>query len=174
MKKLLGIFAMFIFASCHPALAGSTIVWGKVVDVKPVYTQIHQSVPRDVCKQVQVPVYGNNGQTNNGNAILGAIIGGVIGNQFGSGNGNKAATAVGAAIGAVKGSQTGNKNIVGYQMVNQCHKEYTNQTKSVVNEYDITYNVNGTIVTVRVNKAVGNQAWVGKSQKFRINYQMIN
>tara|TARA_S200000501_G_C20766466_1_gene718550 strand:+ start:636 stop:1160 length:525 start_codon:yes stop_codon:yes gene_type:complete len=174
MKKLLSTVALIGMVACAPAHAGSSIVWGKVVAVKPVHTQIHQSVPRDVCKQVQVPVYGNNGQTNNGNAILGAIIGGVIGNQFGSGNGNKAATAVGAAIGAVKGSQTGNNNVVGYQMVNQCHKEYTNQTKSVVNEYDITYNVNGTIVTVRVNKRVGNQAWVGKSQKFRINYQMIN
>ena len=42
------------------------------------------------------------------------------------------------------------------------------------NEYDISYNVNGTIVTMRVNKAVGNNTWVGKNQKFRIRYQMIN
>jgi uncharacterized protein YcfJ len=174
MKKYLIVLTAW-FALTSTAQAGSSIVWGKVVDVKPVYTQIHQSVPKDVCKQVQVPVYGQAQGTNNGNAILGAIIGGVIGNQFGKGDGNKAATAVGAAIGAVKGSQSGqNKNIVGYQMVNQCHKEYTNTTKNVVNEYDITYNVNGTIVTVRVNKAVGNNAWVGKQQKFRINYQMIN
>ena len=37
---------------------------------------------------------------------------------------------------------------------------------SVVNEYDITYNVNGTYVTMRVNKAVGNNTWVGKTQRF--------
>lgn len=64
--------------------------------------------------------------------------------------------------------------IVGYQNVNQCHTEYTNTTSSVVNEYDITYNVNGTYVTMRVNKAVGNNTWVGKTQRFRINYQLIN
>ena len=99
----------------------------------------------------------------------------MIGNQFGSGSGKEAATAVGAAIGAVKGSQTGqNKQIVGYQNVNQCHTEYASSSKSVVNEYDISYNVNGTIVTMRVNKAVGNNTWVGKNQKFRIRYQMIN
>lgn len=175
MKKILGIFGVIVVVACAPAHAGSQIVHGTVTNVKPVYTQVVTNVPRDVCKQVQVPIYGNNGQTNNGNAILGAIIGGVIGNQFGSGDGNKAATAVGAAIGAVKGSQSGgNKNIVGYQNTTQCHKEYTNTTKNIVNEYDITYNVNGTIITMRVNKAVGNNTWVGKNQKFRIRYQAIN
>ena len=147
MKKLLGVLTMIIVASCHPAHAGSTIVYGKVTNVKPVYTQVVQQTPKQVCKQVQVPVYGNTGQTNNGNAILGAIIGGVIGNQFGSGSGKEAATAVGAAIGAVKGSQTGqNKQIVGYQNVNQCHTEYASSSKSVVNEYDISYNVNGCLL----------------------------
>lgn len=165
-----------IVASCHPAHAGSTIVHGTVTSVNPVYTQVAQQTPRQVCKQVQVPIYSNNGNySNGGNAILGAIIGGVIGNQFGKGSGKEAATAVGAAIGAVKGSQSGqSKQIVGYQNVNQCHTEYTNSTKSIVNEYDISYNVNGTIVKMRVNKAVGNNTWVGKTQKFRINYQIIN
>jgi len=174
MKKILGIFGLITVIACAPAHAGSTVVYGKVTDVKPVYTNVVNQTPQQVCKQVQVPVYGNNGQTNNGNAILGAIIGGVIGNQFGKGDGNKAATAVGAAIGAVKGSQSGNKQIVGYQMVNQCHTEYTSSTKTIVNEYDITYNVNGTLITMRVNKAVGNNLYIGKQQKFRINYQMIN
>ena len=174
MKKILGIFGLITVMACAPAHAGSTVVYGKVTDVKPVYTNVVNQTPQQVCKQVQVPVYGNNGQTNNGNAILGAIIGGVIGNQFGKGDGNKAATAVGAAIGAVKGSQSGNKQIIGYQMVNQCHTEYSSSTKTVVNEYDITYNVNGTLITMRVNKAVGNNLYVGKQQKFRINYQMIN
>tara|TARA_B100001287_G_scaffold243900_1_gene220204 strand:+ start:254 stop:778 length:525 start_codon:yes stop_codon:yes gene_type:complete len=174
MKKILGIFGLITVMACAPAHAGSTVVYGKVTDVKPVYTNVVNQTPQQVCKQVQVPVYGNNGQTNNGNAILGAIIGGVIGNQFGKGDGNKAATAVGAAIGAVKGSQSGNKQIVGYQMVNQCHTEYTSSTKTIVNEYDITYNVNGTLITMRVNKAVGNNLYIGKQQKFRINYQMIN
>ena len=58
MKKLLSTLAFIGIVACAPAHAGSTIVWGKVVDVKPVHTQIHQSVPHDVCKQVQVPVYG--------------------------------------------------------------------------------------------------------------------
>tara|TARA_B100001175_G_C19510326_1_gene643398 strand:+ start:3354 stop:3881 length:528 start_codon:yes stop_codon:yes gene_type:complete len=175
MKKILGIFGVIAMVACAPAHAGSNIVTGKVTNVKPVYTQVVQRTPHQVCKQVQVPVYGNNGQTNNGNAILGAIIGGVVGNQFGKGDGNKAATALGAAIGAVKGSQTGqSKEIVGYQMVNQCHTEHTNNTRSIVNEYDITYLVNGTYITMRVNKAVGGNTWVGKNQRFRLNYQLIN
>ena len=179
MKKTLGVLITLIVAACHPvsASAGSTIVMGKVVDVKPVYTQVNQNIPKDVCQQVQVPIYANNGNySNGGNAILGAIIGGVIGNQFGKGDGNKAATAVGAAIGAVKGSQTGkqNNNIVGYKNVTQCHKEYSTRVKHIVNEYDITYNVNGMIITKRVNKAVGNNMYVGKTQRFRVNYQLMN
>ena len=74
MKKLLGVLTMIIVASCHPAHAGSTIVYGKVTNVKPVYTQVVQQTPKQVCKQVQVPVYGNTGQTNNGNAILLSLI----------------------------------------------------------------------------------------------------
>jgi uncharacterized protein YcfJ len=175
MKKMLCIFGILATVACAPAYAGSTVVYGKVTGVKPVYTNVVNRSPQQVCKQVQVPVYGNNGQTNNGNAVLGAIIGGVIGNQFGSGSGKQAATGIGAAIGALKGSQTGqSKEIVGYQVVNQCHTEYTNSTKTIVNEYDITYNVNGTLITMRVNRAVGNNMYVGKQQKFRINYQMIN
>ena len=106
--------------------------------------------------------------------MLGAIIGGVIGNQFGSGSGKEAATALGAVIGAQKGSQSENQNIVGYQYVNRCHTEYSNTSQSVINEYDLTYNVNGNIIKVRVNRAVGSNAYIGKRQKFRINYQIIN
>ena len=179
-KYLIVLTAWFAFSTglvlflTTSVQAGSNVVMGKVTNVKPVYTQIVKRTPHQVCRQVQVPVYGDNGQ-NAGNAILGAIIGGVVGNQFGKGDGNKAATALGAAIGAVKGSQSGqNKSIVGYQMVNQCHTEHTNSTQNIVNEYDITYLVNGTYITMRVNKAVGNNTWVGKNQRFRINYQMIN
>ena len=175
MKKLFAIFWVLTVAACAPAHANSTIVYGTITQVKPVYTQVVTNVPRDVCSQVQVPIYGQSQGDNAGNAILGAIIGGVIGNQFGSGDGNKAATAVGAAIGAVKGSQSGgNRNIVGYQNTTQCRKEYSSKTKSIVNEYDITYNVNGSIMTMRVNKAVGANAWVGQQKKFRLRYQIIN
>lgn len=171
MRKATTIVAMII-GLASTAHAGSTTVYGNVTVVKPVYTQVSNQKPQQVCKQVQVPVYGQN--NNQGNAILGAIIGGVIGNQFGSGTGKQAATGIGAAIGAVKGSNSNNRQVVGYQMVNQCYTEYTNSTRSVVNEYDVQYNVNGTLITMRVNKAVGNNTWVGKQQKFRINYQLIN
>ena len=162
-----------VFAS--GAFAGSSIVYGNITKVEPVYTQVTNRQPVQVCKQVQVPVYGNNGQGNNGaNTVLGAIIGGVIVNQFGSGSGKEAATALGAVIGAQKGSQSGNNSIVGYQMVNQCHTEYSNTSRAIVNEYDLTYNVNGNIIKLRVNKAVGANSYVGKTQKFRLRYQIIN
>tara|TARA_B100001248_G_C27374566_1_gene453476 strand:+ start:702 stop:1223 length:522 start_codon:yes stop_codon:yes gene_type:complete len=173
MKTTILAFAMII-GLASTVHAGSTITYGKITKVEPVYTKVTSRQPVQYCKQVQVPIYGSKGQ-NNGNALLGAIIGGVIGNQFGSGSGKEAATALGAVIGAQKGSQSGNKNIVGYETVNQCHTEYENNvTHSVINEYDLTYNVNGNIIKVRVNRAVGSNAYIGKRQKFRINYQIIN
>ena len=148
MKAKLLAFAIVIGLATS-AQAGSTITYGKITEIRPVYTQVTNRQPVQVCNQVKVPVYGNNGQ-NNGNALLGAI------------------------IGAQKGSQSGNQNIVGYQYVNRCHTEYSNTSQSVINEYDLTYNVNGNIIKVRVNRAVGSNAYIGKRQKFRINYQIIN
>ena len=174
MKKLITTLAIVI-GLANTAHAGSSIVYGKITRVEPVYTQVTNQQPQQVCKQVQVPVYSNNGQNNGGNALLGAIIGGVIGNQFGKGSGKEAATALGAVIGAQKGSQSGNSNnIVGYQMTNQCHTEYRNTSQSIVNEYDLTYNVNGNIIKMRVNRAVGSNSYVGQTQKFRLRYQIIN
>ena len=177
MKKLFVLIGILTTAMCAPAHATSEIVFGTITQVKPVHTQVTSQIPKDVCKQVQVPIYGNSGQSNNnGNAVLGAIIGGVIGNQFGNGSGKEAMTGIGAAIGAVKGSQTGQqtRNIVGYQNATQCHTEYRSSTRTVVNEYDISYNVNGTILTMRVNKAQGANAWRGQQVRFRIRYQLLN
>ena len=158
----------FLFSFSQMSIAGSFIDSASVVSVDKVYKQVRVEEPYKECYIKETIQSGDGSATNE-------IIGGVIGNQFGKGDGNKAATAVGAAIGAVKGSQSGqSKQIVGYQNVNQCHTEYTNSSKSVVNEYDITYLVNGTYITMRVNKAVGNNTWVGKNQRFRINYQLIN
>jgi len=173
MKKIITTLAIVI-GLANTAHAGNSIVYGNIIKIEPVYTQVTNQQPKQVCRQVQVPVYGNNGQSNGGNAILGAIIGGVIGNQFGSGSGKQAATGIGAAIGAVKGSNTGNKNIIGYQMTNQCHTEYSNTSQSIINEYDLTYNVNGNIIKMRVNRAVGSNSYVGKTQKFRLRYQILN
>ena len=175
MKKVLSFLTIASIAACAPAHANSLTQWGKVTQVRPVHTQINQQTPRQVCEQVQVPIYSNNGQSNNGaNAVLGAIIGGVIGNQFGNGSGKQAMTGIGAAIGAVKGSQTGNRNIIGYQQQSQCRTVYNTQRISVVNEYDVTYRVGGHDITMRVNRAVGEQSYVGQQKKFRLRYQIIN
>jgi uncharacterized protein YcfJ len=174
MKKLALSIGLLAVVACAPVHASSITQWGTVTQVRPIHTQVSQQTPKNVCEQVQVPIYSNNGQSNSGNAILGAIIGGVIGNQFGSGSGKQAATGIGAAIGAVKGSQTGNQKIVGYQTTNQCRTVYSTSSVNVVNEYDVTYRVGGHEITMRVNRAVGERAYVGQQKKFRLRYQIIN
>ena len=74
MKKLFAIFWVLTVAACAPAHANSTIVYGTITQVKPVYTQVVTNVPRDVCSQVQVPIYSNNGNySNGGNADIGVF-----------------------------------------------------------------------------------------------------
>ena len=109
MKKLLLTTTFLMLVAVAPAIASSITQYGKVTQVRPVHTQVSQQTPRQVCEQVQVPIYANNGQTNNGNAILGAIIGGVIGNQFGKGKGKALATIVGVRLGSHWGSNVGAK-----------------------------------------------------------------
>ena len=59
-------------------------------------------------------------------------------------------------------------------MLNVSTTTYRNVNKSIVNEYDITYRVQGQQITVRVNRAVGENSWIGQSKRFRVTYQLLN
>ena len=60
MKKLLLTTTFLMLVAVAPAIASSITQYGKVTQVRPVHTQVSQQTPRQVCEQVQVPIYANN------------------------------------------------------------------------------------------------------------------
>lgn len=110
--------AVFAFAG-SAALADTIVVQGEVMSVNPVRSYISESVPRQVCHNVQVTQ-----QYRQDNQVAGAVIGAVIGNQFGSGSGKDAMTVLGAIVGAEQGRKNSH---VRTETTNQieCFTEWT-------------------------------------------------
>lgn len=170
---ILGVIATLLFAST--AFANSFTANGKVENIQPVYTKINQQTPQQVCRNVEVPVYGTvRGKgANGGDVLAGMIIGGLLGKgATGKDNGAAAGAVIGGIIAAENGKDK--QVITGYRTETQCTTEYVRQTVNVVNEYDITYNVNGNRFTMRVNRVQGENAYIGQRKQFRVNYQLLN
>lgn len=172
---LLSIAALLLTSSI--AFANSFTTTGRVVDIQPVYTQVRQQQPTNVCRNVEVPVYGTvqGGGDAAGGALAGMIIGGILGKGVsGNDNGAAAGAVIGGLIGADKGANGTRRVITGYKTERQCTTEYTYVNTQVVNEYDIMYNIDGREVTFRVNRAQGERAYINQRKTFRIRYQLLN
>lgn len=159
------------------ASANSFTTTGRVVDIKPVYTQVRQQQPTNVCRNVEVPIYGTvqGGGDAGANALAGMIIGGILGKGVTGDDGGAAAGAViGGIIGADQAQNGSRRVITGYKTERQCTTEYQYVNTQVVNEYDIMYNIDGREVTFRVNRAQGERAYINQRKTFRIRYQLLN
>ena len=176
MKNLITtIFAsiMLLFTASN-AVANSNVVQGKIVSIDPIYTNIQQQKPKQVCQEVEVPIYGRTGGGNAGEGALGGmIIGGVLGKVLG---GNDKGAAAGAILGGVVGANNsqGQRVITGYRSERQCTTKYHYVQESRVNEYDLTYLVEGKRVTFRVNRSRGENAYINQRRTIRIGYQLLN
>jgi uncharacterized protein YcfJ len=90
--------------------------------------------------------------------VVGAVIGGVLGNQVGDGSGKKLAT-VGGAVG---GGYAGNKVQEGMQDRNTV-QETQRKCQTVMDSrqedagYDVTYRLDGSETTVRMDYDPGNR-----------------
>jgi uncharacterized protein YcfJ len=143
------------------AFAEQYNVTGVVKSVNPVYKTVSQQIPTQSCSTVDVPVYGNNG--NSGSSVFGldlegAIIGGVIGNNVTKNVDNGGAA--GALIGGLLGSQNkrNNQQIVGYRQEQRCSTSYSTQQQQVFSHNNIVIDVEGLTVsarTARQNVQVG-------------------
>lgn len=105
-----------------------------------------------VCKTVEVPIYGE-GKMDQEGAIVGGVIGGIIGNQIGKGGGKNAATGVGALAGAIIGGK-GDKQIVGYRQEERCsnHTSYSTQTKTEYSHSTVEFWHEGQKITLSFHK----------------------
>ena len=171
------IFIAFVVGLvASSAFADSYVTTGKLVHKEPIYTNVNQRQPQQVCRNVEVPVYGT--VQGGGNAVegalTGAIIGGILGEAIGGKNERNAGAIFGAIVGGDKASKGNRQVVTGYRTERQCTTEYVNTTTSVVNQYRLTYRVNGQDVVYVVNRAQGENAWMGSTKRFRVRYQMLN
>ena len=113
--------------------------------VDPIYTNSTVNTPRNICQNVEVPIYGNvQRRSSDGEVLGGAIIGGVIGNQFGSGQGKDIMTVLGAIMGA--NSQQGGKTsqvVTGYRLEQQVQTVYDSHNEKTIKHYKIWFTWNG-------------------------------
>ena len=149
MKTLLA--TAMILATATPALAES--VNGNVREHYK--TVIEQSPYRvEVCKDVQVPVYGNVGNgASAGDVLGGMIIGGLIGKgATGKDNGAAAGAVIGGMIAADKNQKK--QGVTGYRTERQCQIEtrYEETSREVYSHSTITFYHNGRKQTLRFNK----------------------
>lgn len=176
MRVIYTAFIGLVFALSGSAAYAdnSYVTTGKLVEIQPIYTQVQSQTPYEECKIVDVPVYGNaGGGASGGDVLTGMIIGGLLGKgATGKDNGAAAGAVIGGIIAADKGKSK--QVITGYRMETQCTTEYVNTTTSVVNQYRLTYRINGQDVVYVVNRAQGENAWIGTTKRFRVRYQMLN
>ena len=140
--------AVLATSACVSANAASSTVTATVTNVHVMTSNVVDTTYRDVCRNVQVPVYETRRSYNHGSAgdaMLGAVIGGAIGNQFGGGKGKDAMTVLGAIVGADVATNRSREYQVqnGYRTERECYQEPVSNLRRVTNGYAVQYEWNG-------------------------------
>tara|TARA_B100001057_G_C22788280_1_gene926518 strand:- start:83 stop:595 length:513 start_codon:yes stop_codon:yes gene_type:complete len=170
MKKLTLTTLAGIMLLSTQAFAQSFTVQGKVLSADAHYKTVNVNNPQQVCKIVDVPVYGNTGGTTlTGEQVLGAIIGGVIGSKIGKGTGNDIAIGTGAIIGSQIGKNNSQQKIVGYKQVQQCTTENNISQQTILSHYDLEVEAMGQVFTTRTVRgySVGDNVTVDVNMSVR-------
>lgn len=152
-----GAFATYTLVDRGPQFA-------EVLAVEPVKETI--KTPREVCKEVAVtrqkPVQDEHRIAG---TAVGAVVGGLLGNQVGGGSGKKIATVAGAVGGGYAGNQV-------QQRMQQNSTYSTTETRcSTVTDshdkvvgYDVKYDLDGKVGSVRMDRDPGSQIPVRDGQ----------
>lgn len=145
MKRRTSIAALVTLTlmACAPAHAKS--VAAQISRVDPIYDNTTQHVPRQICENIQVPIYQTVQRQGDaaGGALLGMILGGILGKEItGDKGGKNAGVVIGGLIGADRaaGSQ---KIISGYQNQKQCRTVYDQVSSQTISGYKIWFAYNG-------------------------------
>ncbi|KRW69044.1 hypothetical protein AO729_04340 [Pseudomonas sp. TTU2014-066ASC] len=152
-----GAFATYTLVDRGPAFA-------EVLGVEPVKEVI--KTPREVCKDVTVtrqkPVQD---QHRIAGTAVGAVVGGLLGNQVGGGSGKKIATVAGAVGGGYAGNQ-----VQGRMQANDTYTTTETRCSTVTDThdkvvgYEVKYDLDGKIGTVRMDRDPGNRIPVQDGQ----------
>jgi uncharacterized protein YcfJ len=135
-------------------------LYADVVDTVPI-TQTTES-PQRVCDNQTVQVRQPERFGNRDGALLGAVVGGLVGHQIGGGNGRTLATVGGAVAGGYAGRNIDRRHVGGRittQTQRVCHTETRTREKTI--GYEVRYNQDGQLKTMRVSKKPSDQVWLG-------------
>ena len=145
MKKIFIVFGM-LFLSTTNTFANE--LFAKVVQIEENYEIITEYSPIKICRDEEVPIYGNTSQNNNnsGNVLLGMILGGVSGKVI---TGEDGGAAVGAIAGGLIGANNNNSGnqIIGFRTVQTCTMEKKEVNSTRLKNYRITYDFHGALGT---------------------------
>ena len=145
MKKIFIVFSM-LFLSTTNTFASE--LFAKVVQIEENYETITEYSPIKICRDEEVPIYGNINQNNNnsGNVLLGMILGGVSGKVI---TGEDGGAAVGAIAGGLIGANNNNSGnqIIGFRTVQTCTMEKKEVNSTRLKNYRITYDFHGALGT---------------------------
>ncbi len=135
-----------------PAYAGgTTIVYARVTDVRPLIEQVQTTVPVRECYETTAyapPAYRQGSRPGTaGGTIAGGVIGGVIGNQFGKGDGRDAMRLFGVLVGAAVGHDAAARRQSGYYQpaaaqaypVSECTTRYETRVAERTRAYQVAY-----------------------------------
>lgn len=145
MKKIFIAFSM-LFLSTTNTFASE--LFAKVIQIEENYETITEYSPIKICRDEEVPIYGNTNQNNNnsGNVLLGMILGGVSGKVI---TGEDGGAAVGAIAGGLIGANNNNSGnqIIGFRTVQTCTMEKKEVNSTRLKNYRITYDFHGALGT---------------------------
>jgi uncharacterized protein YcfJ len=146
LKSILILIAALATSACSTANAAS--VEARVTGVERLMETVTGTSYREVCQNIQVPIYETRRSTRSGSTgdvLTGAIIGGAIGNQFGDGKGKDAMTVLGAIVGADTATRRTDTYQVqtGSRTQRECYQEPFNTTRRVPTGYLVRYEWNG-------------------------------
>jgi uncharacterized protein YcfJ len=135
-------------------------VYADVVDAVPI-TQATES-PQRVCGNQLVQVRQPERYGTRDGTLIGAVVGGLLGNQMGHGNGRTLATVGGAVAGGYVGRDIDRRHVGGRITTRServCHTETRMHEKTI--GYEVRYDQNGVLKTMRVSKKPSDQVWLG-------------
>lgn len=127
------------------------VVYGRVVDVEPVYRMTTYSAPTQSCVRYIDEPRRYNSHTS---TVVGAVIGAAVGHAIGDSHGDpKAAALAGGVIGASFGRDVGNHMYESrHQVVDgPCQPSRQQHTRREVVEYVVSYRYNGEVYRTRMD-----------------------
>lgn len=134
--------AAILIATTLPSYADT--VRATISSIQPIYHNTTIRTPRNICQNVEVPVYGTvqSGGASGGDVLTGMIIGGLLGKGV---TGNDKGAATGAVIGGIisADNKRSKQVITGYRTQRQCHTTYINNTQRQLKHYKIWFTWNG-------------------------------